>query len=404
MDDNNILIETKDGNKTLMINGKLLHSKYSPKREAEKFILSNEEVYKDKKSVLVYGFGLGYHVFELIKKVSEDCLIYVFEFNPKVINICYELGIIDEIKKEKRVVLYTKYNIDSLKEFSCIISKIEDMIIHKSSLQTLSDDFYDFKEIVNNYIISKNAINKFGSLMKKNYEKNLKYNHSDIDEFFNKYKFKEEKVVIVSAGPSLDESLDTLKQLQRKVKIFAVGRALNSLMSNGIKPDMICEIDALDVVYDHLKGYEDLDIPLCYLSTANNLTVSKYNGPKYIFFNDDKSDIKIDTGKSVATAVLSIAIYGEADTIIFLGQDLAYIDGKTHSSYAKCEEIREDDKYIRKVIGVDGKMLPTTSGLLYFKNWIEKKIANNNNIKFINCSKGARIKGAKEMELREMFN
>ncbi len=39
---------------------------------------------------------------------------------------------------------------------------------------------------------------------------------------------------------------------------------------------------------------------------------------------------------------------------------------------------------------------------MYFKRQIEKEIEQNPNVRFVNCSKGARIKGTVEMDLEEV--
>lgn len=176
-------------------------------------------------------------------------------------------------------------------------------------------------------------------------------------------------------------------------------------MKNGLEPDMVCITDCQEIVYEQFRGYENLSIPLCFLNTASHLAVSKYNGPKYIFYNQLKDqNTVIDTGKSVATAILSIAIKGGANPIVFVGQDLAFVDNKTHTAsytemYSIDNTVSEDGNY-KKVLGVDGTYLKTTTSLLNFKYWIEKAIALNPGIRFINASKGAQIKGAPAMSLK----
>ncbi|KYH34815.1 hypothetical protein CLTEP_12800 [Clostridium tepidiprofundi DSM 19306] len=55
-------------------------------------------------------------------------------------------------------------------------------------------------------------------------------------------------------------------------------------------------------------------------------------------------------------------------------------------------------------MSVNGEVLNTTDGLLYFKYWIENTICKNKDIRFVNCSKGARIKGTYEMELLDAIS
>lgn len=88
------------------------------------------------------------------------------------------------------------------------------------------------------------------------------------------------------------------------------------------------------------------------------------------------------------------------------GQDLAFVDNKTHTDtytemYSIANTVSEDGNY-KRVLGVDGTYLKTTTSLLNFKYWIEKTIALNPGIKFINASKGAQIKGAPAMSLKQL--
>ncbi|SQC03124.1 hypothetical protein [Clostridium tetanomorphum] len=60
--------KAKDGNYNLKVDKRYIYSRYFPLEEAGKFIEANKELYLDKKVVVVYGVGLGYHVKELLKE------------------------------------------------------------------------------------------------------------------------------------------------------------------------------------------------------------------------------------------------------------------------------------------------------------------------------------------------
>nr|WP_317726654.1 6-hydroxymethylpterin diphosphokinase MptE-like protein [Clostridium tetani] len=173
---------------------------------------------------------------------------------------------------------------------------------------------------------------------------------------------------------------------------------------NRIKPDIITILDAGEVVYNQIKGYEDLDIPLCFLSTGSRWAVQAYKGPKYMFFNKEcsfnKENIVIETGKTVAAPTIDLAIKAGGKNIILCGQDMAFVDDKSHAGDDK--NIEQSSSY-KKVLGVDGNYLNTTSGMLEFKKGIERLIENNKNVEFINSSKGAKIKGTVDMDLRNFI-
>ncbi|WP_252246658.1 6-hydroxymethylpterin diphosphokinase MptE-like protein [Clostridium sp. ZBS4] len=395
------IINTRESNPTLLVGNIFINSKYYPTKEGEKFIELNEKFYKNKDVVMVYGLGLGYHINELLKRCNDNCKIYIFDADKEIIKVADNLGVLENVRKDKRVKIFENYSQKFLQDFMNISQLVDDILIYKPSVKLLHDEYMCLKNALEDYSISKIAVERFSEVMSENYEHNLKLKTRTLKEFFKRVNVTGETVIIVAAGPSLDYDINTLKTINGKVKIFSVGRALKTLMENEIKPDMITIIDSQEVVYNQLKGYENLDIPLCFLSTASRWTVSNYNGPKYMFYNEEnKDDIIINTGKTVAVATLDIAIKGGAKEIIFVGQDLGFLDNKSHAG--TINDVPEDDVY-KKVLSVNGSMINTNAGYMYFKRQIEKQIEQNPNVRFINCSKGARIKGTVEMKLEEVL-
>ncbi|MDD3223520.1 MAG: DUF115 domain-containing protein [Clostridium sp.] len=400
------LLNTRDSVYSIAVNGILLHSMYHPLKEACNFAKYREDSIKNKRHIVIYGAGLGYHIVELLKLIDKKSTVDLFDIDDEIVEVSKKYGVLNEILKDKRVKFFHSYSEKTMKNLSLKINSSDEFIIFKPSVRVLKEEHIKFKEAINRFEIGIIEIERHGKIAKENFILNSKVSCHTIEEFFKVYSVKDKKVVIAAAGPSLGLKIDKLKKIREKVIIFAVGSALGTLMKAGIKPDIITIIDPQEIVYNQIKGYENLDIPLCFLSTASNLTVTKYNGPKFIFYNSEnhRKSMIIETGKSVATAALSIAINGKANAIIFLGQDLAYINNKSHcDDYVHGNYMIDSEGIFQKVKGVDGSLLNTTEGWLYFKNWIEKKIAQNPQIKFINSSVGARISGTIEMDLDKIF-
>jgi hypothetical protein len=394
------VINTREFNKTLLIENVFLHSKYYPLKEGKKFIELNERFYKNKDVVMVYGLGLGYHIEELLKRCNENCNLYIFDADKEIIRIADDLGNLNDIRKDKRVKIFDDYSRKFLVDFVNISELVEDILIYKPSVKVLSVEYMPLKNILEDFNVAKIAVERFSQVMSENYKQNLKRKAPGIKEFFKRINIKGEKIIIVAAGPSLEYSMNTLKRLDKKIKIFAVGRALRILMENGIDPDMITIIDAQEIVFEQLKGYENSGIPLCFLSTASRWAVANYLGPKYIFYNDtNEDDVIINTGKTVAVATLDIAIKGGAKEIIFVGQDLGFLDNRSHAG--ENNDVIGDGVH-KKVLSVNNNMIKTNDGYMYFKRQIEKEIQENPNVRFINCSKGARIKGTVELDLLQV--
>ncbi len=171
--------------------------------------------------------------------------------------------------------------------------------------------------------------------------------------------------------------------------------------------------DYSEIVYNQIKGFENLDIPLCFLSTASRWAMANYNESKHMFYNEENhsNDVIINTGKTVAIPTIDIAVKGGAKEIILVGQDLAFVNNKTHTdsfneSYKDINltnEVKGEVSLFKKVEGVTGEILYTKSEYLNFKYYLELEIEHNPQVKFINCSSGARIKGTKEMKLDKII-
>ncbi len=53
--------KSKDNNDILKINGRYIHSRFSPQKEASDFILSGKNL------ILIFGVGLAYHLNNIVK-------------------------------------------------------------------------------------------------------------------------------------------------------------------------------------------------------------------------------------------------------------------------------------------------------------------------------------------------
>ncbi|WP_099190208.1 motility associated factor glycosyltransferase family protein [Tepidibacter mesophilus] len=409
------IVKTKANDYTLeIINNDILnnykcflHSKYNPQKEATLF--ANAQLDNKACVNIVYGFGLGYHIEEILKKLDKNKKLYVVDINLEVFKLALKLRNLSEILLDNRLKLIIsddeKYLSSKLKG---LLIEGNKFFIHPASIKTIPNRYDKFKFAIENWNIKKSLTDKWVNLLSKNFEKNKSIKCENIGVLFNKY--KNIPIVIVSAGPSLNKNKQLLHNIKNKAFIFAVGSALKPLLEIGFKPNMFCIIDPQEITYNQIEGYENLDIPLVFLDTASSYTVSRYLGPKYVVCNDinriKNKDYLIDSGGSVATAVMDIAIKFGGNPIVFIGQDLAYTNNQHH---AKGDMYGEEEKVkslpnMRKVKGQNGEILNTTLGLLSFKYWIENKIKDTLNVDFINCTEeGAFIDGCKHIKLEDFI-
>lgn len=91
---------------TIKVDNILLHSAYYPEKGCEKFIGNNKHIYINKKNVVVYGIGLGYHIQALLNRVSDDTMINVFDVDKEIYNIGKNYGTYKNFINDRRVNLH----------------------------------------------------------------------------------------------------------------------------------------------------------------------------------------------------------------------------------------------------------------------------------------------------------
>ena len=80
---NIIVSESKSGLPTLRVNNNSIHSSYDPVKEAAEWVKSYEQKICSADNIVVFGFGLGYHVVELCRSSGKH--ITVFEPNLNIL-------------------------------------------------------------------------------------------------------------------------------------------------------------------------------------------------------------------------------------------------------------------------------------------------------------------------------
>ncbi|SHE57494.1 motility associated factor glycosyltransferase family protein [Clostridium fallax] len=412
MDKSYELLETKEDFldiklNTLKINNIFIHSKYYPLKEAKTFIKSKEV--QNLKKVAVFGLGLGYHIYEILNQNSE-CIVYVFDILDKTEEkIIFEDKFIKELRKNSRVKLKisSRYR-EVLTYINTYLKECEEIILLKSYMNIIKEHYNDLYNVLMDFDAQKKVNNIKKNILNYNYINNKKLKIDGINSFYKNYDLTNKNVFIISAGPSLNNSIEALEEISKNKEnfIISVGTALWTLSSKNILPDAICILDPLDAIYKQVKPFKNSNIPLLLFYTASYKAAECYLGPKYIYYNFENNNNKvIECSNSVATAALSIGIKGNPKRIIFVGQDLAFVDNKIHSDNTiygfEHKHYKSDKDLITE--SVDGNLIYTKKFFLDMKIWIERTIKLNcNNIEFINCSLGANIIGCKNININHL--
>lgn len=276
-----------------------------------------------------------------------------------------------------------------------IHTRVEQIVMQKNTDIVLNDEHIDtfwnnITDLINQYGV--------GTLTNE-----LKMNESDDYAAF-----------IVSAGPSLDKNIDQLKKIKGRAMIMAVDTAIKPLLKNGIIPDIIASVDPHKPL--SLFDCEGFDMLPMLVDINYNSEISKIHKGKRFYAWSGELFIKkllekefsrldiIESGGSVACNLFSLAIRSGFKTIVLVGQDLAYPNGKGHSelSYEKENNIDLKKRKYYEVEDIFGGKVYTENNMNAYRKWFENTISRYMDIRVIDATEGgAKINGTEIMTLND---
>ncbi|WP_313892573.1 6-hydroxymethylpterin diphosphokinase MptE-like protein [Psychrobacillus sp.] len=434
------VLESKIGVPALQVNidGKnmMLHSKYNPIQEAERFIDSLNERIEVADHVLFYGIGLGYHVGYFCEQYPEK-LASAYEPIPEIANLCLELQSRTAFPKEKLAHFLIEDKEDSLQEN---LQQLRELVHQKFVIITLpvyerlfptmtesfSQSFRNFLLMVGNDMAT---VMEFSERWTINSMKNLPFTAESHSIFEKKSFFKGKPVIIVSAGPSLNEELANLKYIKENglAYIFAVGSANKILINNNIYPDAVCTYDPQQHNY---KLFEEIynnrikSIPMIYATTVGHETLDQYPGPLFSFITtqdnltqqllEKQQKPVIYDAPSIAVITLQVLNALEVSKIILVGQNFAFKQGKFYADgierfdkekqgFSDNAVQRQDEATIVEVEDVHNGKVRTNAHFQQMKADMEIVIQLNHMPTINTTQGGAKIEGAKFKSLKAVI-
>lgn len=362
-------------------------------------------IYGDEKyfNYTVLGIGMGYHIRALLE-YDRRFEVTVLENNIDILSLAFTYGDISDILSNSRFHLV--YIPDLTYVSSLLSGGNTKFLIHYPTMEALPDS--PIKAALKQYFIKLDSMHSHLKYLKWNFYYNQKHSYPAVDCI--KENFTDKTVILLAGGPSLEKSLDFLKGLDVNDKsyiLLSVGTSYRGLIKNNIIPDYVIITDAGDRMVYQLKDIPKTKTSLIYLSTASDNAVNEFNGSKYAMYQRgfeeaEKYAVKhsltlFETGGSVSTAAIELALSFKCKKLIMLGLDLSYPYDKLHS-FANVH-VKNKASMIQ-VASVSGGGVPTTNVLSIYKKWIEERISSkNNNIPVINISDGAYINNAENMPI-----
>ena len=225
--------------------------------------------------------------------------------------------------------------------------------------------------------------------------------------------FKNIPALLISAGPSLDQSIPQLKAAAGRCVMIAVDSALVPLLKHGITPDFVVTLDYRELNSEKLSPdmVSSSDFSLV-AGITSSVPTARRLPLKHLFFcfqnNDTQNwllnalDIRylVEPVGTVASLALSFAQMIGANPVIMVGYDFALTVKDTDHVEGV---IFNHNWHLRKdaitVKGVDGRDVRTLDFLLEFKQNFEQNMKLHSRDYINATAAGAHIEGARPESL-----
>ncbi|MBQ9149982.1 motility associated factor glycosyltransferase family protein [bacterium] len=362
------LAQNENQEYNLIFNSIPLHSTLSAIEEAKK-IAQNVQNKKNHNAIrIVYGLGLGYLPDEFSRSIGGKIIIY--EPNIQILKFVFSIAKIDAMNKENVILCSNKKDLQT--HIQNLANENTELTIsflnsYKSfCLDDIKLTLECAQKIQGEMTANKNTFLRKAPRVFCHTLYNLKHIFSNPNIVDLKDIYKNKTAIILCAGPSLKENIETIKNNQDKFVIFALNPTLKLLSSNGIKPDFIVNIENSNTIEQF--STTDVKNHYCIFEAFSAFAVSRLKTRKtfnYIskdnFFNFWVRDcLKLTDnlesyGTVSYTALMSAFIMGFS-RIILIGQDLAYKNGQCYSKecqFGQLECIYDENEKKYKIIVQD---------------------------------------------------
>ncbi len=356
------------------INSKPMFSVYNPENEAENFCkieTSNENIF-----FVTTGMAQAYHIFALIKHFPKSKIIIIerciTDFNLPEFSSYYET-----LKQNKNLIFSTIDTIetDLLNNYlpaldgDFIYKPLRSWLAHNNDIEKEINHKINnaLKQIKDDYSVQAH----FGKIWFVNFCKNLNIikKHSQNAVFFTNLNFPKYKVAaIVAAGPTLDSTIEKIKQYREKYYVISTDTAYQSLIKNNIVPEAFVTIDAQQISALHvINDLNKNTLIICDLCCNSSILNKAVNQNCKILFSSNNNPfcnyavnyleniinenlfIKLDSGSGTVTmSALDFAYKAGFKNIEFFGCDFSYQNGKAYCKGTYLDRIyyNQTSKYI----------------------------------------------------------
>jgi len=401
-----------------------IHSRVDPLRESERFTAEIDVTGRD--LVVVFGFGFGYHIDDLVRKAGREITILAVEKDPLLFRKAIESRDLHELFLSENFIMALDPGEDELASLlKGKSSRNVLFVMHRGSHQVYPDYYSNMFSLLKSYISTKDVNIATLAKFEKAWTSNIARNIGTIADscganvFYNA--FKGVPAIVVAAGPSLSESIPFIRENSGRALIIAVDTSYKILLDHGITPHFCITVDAQLINARYFEGSPESETvliadPMVHPSTFRffkgdvAVTGVAFEMMKWIE-NICGARGELTHGGSVSTNAYDFAKRIGASPVILVGQDLSFTKGLAHvrGSYLD-EQIhnktgrfnnaqmfnRRQLTFLPKILlpGINGGRVHSNQKMVIFINWFEKM----NDPELLNATRdGVSMKGVKNV-------
>lgn len=393
------------------------HGRHAPRALARRWAAA-QPLQKDG-LYAVTGFGTGEHLRALLEVLPENSLLFAQEAEPALLRSVLAQVDLSDLLADKRLLLGTGA-CDS-DNFAALVDAPYHTLgdvqpLTYAPLQATAPAAYEafftsFVRAADHWMKLIRANVNDSGLWQEQALRNLPHMASAPDVGQTRGCFEGLPLILVAAGPSLDDSIDFLRAARPHAVVVAVNSAYGKLIAAGIRPHATVAADPRISTWSGYQGCDLEDVPLVAPFMVHPKVAEAFAGrtltwsanSEIITYWRQKCGLgqgtEIAEMGTVSGCVLDLARLWGCSKVCFVGQDLAFsASGQTHSAgtfYARRGTHFTNLKDCLWLPGNHGADVPLDRKLHIFLQCVQRLIAESPQIEFTNtAANGVRIEGA----------
>lgn len=393
--------------------------------------LPNPQNLKEIHKFIIFGVLLGIHIPLIHKKLNSKAYLIV-EPNLEFFRLSLFVTNYANLAKQTKLFFSIAQNeYEFKKTFDSFYGELF-IFNHYLKFVNLSAGSDTYMKVIQNFLVSQAhllysydrtflSISRTNSYISQNFKLlNIKYKQN-IQPF-------EKPVLFLAAGPSLQHSIEFVKEKQEHFTIVAIYATMPILEKNGIKPDIITQYDEQDqAVLNTLDKINNIkffdDTIFIFASHVNAKLMNSFPKENIFIFQamfELKENFGILTSPSIGELTYALLLLFQAKELYLLGLDFAmdvesgstHIEGHSGSgAFNKLKELEDSsDKnysFRKNTIMVKGNFLPEVKSVPVFKTNIDTfaqftEMYKDSTYNVYNLSNGAYLSGATPLKIEDI--